>query len=160
VIDGVIEINVETAHAELEEDLGSNDPVTGSHLMHALERCQSRVLLASKLKNKARRDYELFKVDHEQWLEVKKTSAMIALEEEKKEKELKKQITVDMIIDRVRATWPDEYRKRETKLRDFQSAVHTLEDLAEAWKQRSRDLGNLTSIIVSMGASSAPQRGR
>lgn len=151
VINGILEMDVEKIHARLEDEIAERVPLTGSAILQALDRVQENFLLAAKLKNRSRREYELFKVEHEQWLEVKKTAARRALEDDKAEKKLTKQITQDMVIDAVRATWPDEYRLRETKVRDFQAAVHTLEDLAEAWKARARALGEMSSIVLSLG---------
>ena len=153
VIHGVLEIDIETAHELLEKDLVlPPGAVTGTKLLAALDAVQDRLKLADKLAAKARRDYELYKEAHQSWLEVKKAAARIALEEEKKASKLAKQITLDMITDQVRATWPDEYIDRMAKLKGFQAAVHTLEKLADAWKARPRTLSDMKDIVLKLGA--------
>lgn len=152
VIYGILEIDIEEAHKVLEEGLAFRGAVTGSKLLQALDVVQDRVKLANKLAAKARRDYELFKESHQSWLEVKKAAARIALEEEKKAGKLTKQITLDMIVDQVRATWPDEYVDAVAKLKGFQAAVHTLERLAEAWRARPRALSDMKDIVLKLGA--------
>lgn len=145
---GVVHIDVIEAHKILMGELRS-DPKTGGALIEALDLVQDRIALASRLKNRARREYELFKDVHKEWLEEKKTAARIALQEEKAAGKITKQITIDMVDDAVLAGWPDEYRKRKRELADFQAAVHTLEDLHEVWKSRARTLGDLKDLVIA-----------
>lgn len=152
VIHGVLEVDVEEAHDLLEKDLAFRGAVTGSKLLAALDTVQDRLKLADKLAAKARRDYELYKESYQSWFEVKKAAARIALEEEKKAGKFSKQITQDMIVDQVRATWPDEYIDQAARLKDFQAAVHTLEHLAAAWKARPRTLSDMKDIVLKLGA--------
>ena len=160
MVGGVVEIDVEAIHTELEEALSRGGQLTGSRLMQELDEVQSRYMDASKLRRKARLDYEVYKEVHAKWLEEKKAAALIALEEAKREKGLKKQITNDMILDQVRSTWSEEYREKTKKLRQFQAAVHVLEDLQDAWKSRSRTLSDLASLVLQLGpgATSASRR--
>lgn len=107
---------------------------------------------ANKLAAKARRDYELAKEEHEVWLEAKRTAARLALEQEKEEGRLKKQISDGMVLDQVRAAWPDEYAAAVEKLKDFQAAVHYVESLPEAVKIRARALDARKDIMLAVGA--------
>lgn len=150
VINSVITVDVEGAHSDLERRLALGNPQSGTELVDAINTVERSAFLASKLKNRARREYEMYKVAHEAWLEPKKAVALEQLEQEKKEKELKKQITEGMVLDKVRGSWPAEVRDRERRLRDFQAAVHTLEDLAEIWKRRSYSLANLKELVLTI----------
>jgi len=160
VITGIIELNIEQVHRELEEGLRERDPATASALIEAINSAQSRRYMAAKLSARARREYELFKISHEAWWEAKKDGALLALSEAKKSGEIQsKQITNDMVRDRVIATWPDEVRERERRYRDFQAATHVLESLEDAWKRRADSLSDLRSLITSTGGAS-PLRDR
>ena len=150
IIESVLSVDLKAAHLELENALQESDPRGASELIDAINRAESRAYLASKLKNRARREYELFKCTHEEWLEAKKTAALQVLEQEKKEGRLSKQITKDMIADAARASWPDEFRQQERRLFDFQAAVHTLEDLAEIWRRRTYSLANLKDLVLAV----------
>lgn len=156
---GVLDLDVEQAHGELSRRLLIGETPTGVVLLDQLDRAHDRIRLARTLAARARRDYEVYKEQHEAWMELKKSAARVALEEEKKEKELKKQITNDMIVDQVRATWPEEYLERFTRLKDFQASVHVLEELAETWKDRPRALQAMANMVLQLGAP-APIRGR
>lgn len=151
VITGVMEIDIGATHSRLLVELRpSLKQMTGSELMTALDRVTDNIRLAHSLKNKARAEYELYKEAHAEWLEPKRSSALIALEKDKKEQELKKQITEAMIDARVVATWPEEYRPRIQKLKSLQAAVHELEDLHETWKSRGNRLSDLKDLFKSL----------
>lgn len=107
---------------------------------------------AVRLGAKARADYELYKEEHAVWLEAKKTAARIALEEEKAAGQLKKQISEAMIMDQVRASWPDEFMAKVKELKGFQAAVHALEKLPESFQMRSRALVAQKDMILALGA--------
>lgn len=156
VIRGVIEIDVPTLHQELKDALVLKKPYSASRVIEALDHVQEHIRQAELLSARARRDYEVYKEAHESWLEVKKSAARLSLEEEKKQGNLKKTITNDMILDTVRSTWEQEYVERVTKLKDFQSAVHYVERLAQDWRGRPGTLSDLASQVRSMG----PQRAR
>ena len=107
--------------------------------------------LSVKVAVKARRDYDLFKEEFEIWLESKRTSAREALEIEKAEKGWKKQITDGMVMDQVRATWPDEYSTRANQLKSFQATAHFFEARPDVVKQRARALDGQREIMLAKG---------
>lgn len=151
VINGIINIDIQAVHDRLELEVrASTETITGSELMRRLDRCAENCALAHKLKHKARAQYELYKEAHDEWMEPKKTASLEALEKEKKEKDLKKQITEGMIEDRVRATWSNEYRERIQRLKNFQAAVHELEDLHQTWIARGRHLESLKDLFKAL----------
>jgi len=154
VIDGIVELDPNEVHSRLERELKIKGLMSGSHLLSALASVNSNYVEACRLKNRARREYELYKVEWDTWLEEKKTAARQALEEEKAQKKFKKQIDIAMVNDQVRVTWPQDYRSRYSRCKDFQAAVHTLEDLAEAWKSQSRTLAAMKDLVLGMGAAS------
>jgi hypothetical protein len=153
VIEGVVTLDVEESHTLLERELVIPGVPSGSEILEALNRVQERLVLAKKLSSKARREYEIYKESYEGWLEMKKSAARVSLEEEKKSGALTKQITQDMILDQVRATWPDEYMSRVEKMKDFQAAVHVLEELSEAWRERARSLSAMKDIVLAYGGN-------
>lgn len=146
-------LDVEAAHSELLRKLRLGDSRTGSQVLAALDEVQENTLLAKRLAERARLDYELEKEAHDLWLEERKSGALIALEAEKKAKDLKKQITIDMVLDQVRATWPREYLARVESLKRFGAAVHVLEELVELWRDRSRSLNKMADILLATGAA-------
>lgn len=159
VIEGVVEINVEEAHAKLEKDLRLRGPVTLSALQVAIEEAVENFLLAAKVEARARADYESYKEHHAEWLEDKKRAARKELEEAKKAQKLTKQITNDMIEDRVRSSVP-EYMDRKKEYLEFQAAVHVLSDLKEAWRIRAnRSLSDQKELIKLVGATAYVRRG-
>lgn len=117
--------------------------------MLAIDRVQEDLVQAHRLANKARREYELYKLAHESWLEEKKAAVLIQLEAAKAEKKLTKQITEGMILDAVGVTWPDEFADRVTKLKSFQAAVHQIESLSTAYTGRARSLSDLKDLVLA-----------
>jgi hypothetical protein len=152
VIRVVVDMDPREIHSELEAELG-RPANTGMVLIGLLDEAPTRYYEACRLANRARRDYELFKVRHAEWMDKKKNAARLALEEEKKAGKLSKQITKDMIEDAVRQTWPGEYREHQEDYRGFQAAVHQMESLAEAWKRRITTLSHQKDLVLAYGAS-------
>lgn len=150
VIEGIVNIDVGSESIRLEDELmgGRHGKLSLSQTLTALDRVQDNAFQAKRLGVRARRDYENFKEQHQTWLELKKSAARTALEQEKKEKALKKMITNDMIVDQVRATWPDEFIDWSVRLHDFQAAVHLLEALEGKWTERQRALVAMKDILM------------
>lgn len=150
VIRGVVDLDVRATHQLLTSELRSGaDGMTGSILIGALDVVQDRLMQASRLKNRARREYEFHKEIFSEWMEEKKAAALKVLGDKKDAGEIKKQITIDMVEDFVRVNWSDDYRRRKREMADFAAAVHTLEDLHEAWRGRARTLGDLKDLVIT-----------
>lgn len=159
VISGILSVDVRAANGQLEEWLSAAATSAGA-TVRRLEEVGRMFALALKLRDKSRRDYEIFKVEHGIWLEERKSVARAQLEEEKREKKLTKQITVDMVTDAVRGAWPEESRIHETKLRDFQAAVHYCESLPEAVQTTGRALDSSIKLYGQLGATAPIRRER
>lgn len=158
MIEGVIDIDIEKTHTKLEKELRLSGPVTLSALQTAIEDAVDNFMLAAKLEAKARADYEAFKEHHAEWLEDRSRVARMELEEAKKAQKLTKQITKDMVEDRVRSSTPD-YMERKKEYLEFQAAVHVLTDLKEAWRLRAnRSLSDQKELIKLVGASAYVRR--
>ena len=151
VIRGIVTIDVEAEHAELESRLAEGDPRGGSALVEAINHVQRLTYKAAKLKNYTRSRYELYKEEHEKWVGERQDAALATLEQEKKDNKLAKQITIDMIKRAARATWSKEFAEHERRLREFQAADHTITELYETWKSRARSLSDLKDLALSMG---------
>jgi hypothetical protein len=159
VIEGIVDLDVRATHDRLTRAISSprSGNLTGSSVAEAICNVQDNLTLASRLKNKARREYELYKLSFEEWLEPHRTACTAALEEENTAKIAAdpkakvKQITERMVDDRVRAVLGDELRIKKQKVLDFQAAAHTLEETVEAWRQRARSLESLALLVRSMG---------
>lgn len=149
VIRGIVEMDIGPAHAELERSLRSPSQ-TGSALLAALGRVGSDYAEACKLRERARLDYETYKVDHAEWLEAKRAASRQALEELKKEGRLSKPPTEAQVKDNVIATWPDEYRRRMRDLQAFEAAVETLRKLPDAFQVRARALANQKDLLLKL----------
>lgn len=153
VISGITELDVQAAHQRIKDVLRSmNGKHTGSSLMRLLDDVAEVYAESVRLGAKGRAEYEIYKEDYATWLEAKKSGARIALEEEKKEKGWKKQITQDMVLDQVRVTWPDEYEAKTRQLKEFQAAVHELEALPSAVQLRANALSRIKDIIEKIGS--------
>lgn len=151
--ESISSVDVDATFESLKERLrvgsGAGSQISGAELMTAIDRVQEDLVQAHRLANKARREYELYKLAHESWLEEKKAAALLALEQSKAEKKLTKQITDGMIVDAVMVTWPDEYTDRIQRLKGFQAAVHQIEALSTAYAGRARSLGDLKDLVIS-----------
>lgn len=150
ILRGVMEIDVSEAYRTLTEDLKIGvSRMSGSALIEALDSVHDRILLAARLKNRARREYEIHKSIHEEWLEEKRATAVKILSEQKEAGAIRKQISEAMVTDFVRAHWPDDYRRRIEDLTNMQAATHTLEDLYDTWRSRARALSDLKDLITT-----------
>ena len=152
VLTGTVDLDEEAIYRLVRRNLEPADARTPAVLATDLESIALAFAEANKLAAKARRDYELAKEEHEVWLEAKRTSARMALEQEKAEGLIKKQISDGMVMDQVRASWPDEYANAVEKLKDFQAAVHYVESHPEAVKIRARALDARKDIMLAVGA--------
>lgn len=151
VIEGTVEIDVDAVYRKVSAYLHAEVERAASPLDAALERGAAMFDEAHALSSAARRNYELLKEEHETWLEAKRTAARMSLEEAKSRGDIKKQITIDMVLDQVRAAWPDEYASKVRELRDVQAAVHRLEALPEAVRIRVRALEARVEIVKMTG---------
>lgn len=139
VVQGTVEIDVENTYAQLDHSWRQR-PKTLPEIVEAMEDCANNLMLAIKLKHKARFDYEMDKHDYEAWLEEKKTEALLELENEKANGVFKKQITESMITGRVSTNHPQEFRDKKLELQRFRATVHSLEEWTKAFEARQRSL--------------------
>lgn len=150
ILRGVLEIDVTEVYRTLTDELKiGTSRMSGSALIEALDSVHDRILLAARLKNRARREYEIHKSIHEEWLEEKRAAAVKVLSEQKEAGTIRKQISEAMVTDFVRAHWPDDYRRRVQDLADMQAATHTVEDLYDTWRSRARALSDLKDLITT-----------
>lgn len=154
VIEGIVELEPTIMNQRLRDSLNSSVK-HGASIMDALDRVAGEYAEACKLKDRARLEYELYKENFEEFLEPKRTAALMALEEMKKEGKLKKTISEQMVMDYVRASWPTEYNDRFRKLKQFQAAVHSLEELPRAFQMRARALTDQKDLLLKLGAGVA-----
>lgn len=152
MITGTVDLDVDAIYQLVRRNLEPEENRTPSALARDLEHVALAFAEANKLSAKARRDYELAKEEHEIWLEAKRTAARMALEQAKEEGKIKKQISDSMVLDEVRANWPDEYAEEVRKLRDFQASVHYVESLPEAVRLKGRALDARKDIMIATGA--------
>lgn len=149
IVDSVIDETFESLERRLRIGSAPGKQITAMELMHAIDRVQEDQIQAARLANKARREYELYKLAHDSWLEEKKAAALQALEQAKAEKKLTKQITEGMILEAVIGTWPDDYTSRFDRLKSFQAAVHQIEALSSAYVGRARSLSDLKELVIA-----------
>lgn len=145
-------MDVDAVYAYVQEVLSPGSLATAGAMVVELNRIAHAHSESKRLAVRARRDYELAKEEHEIWLEAKRTSALQVLEAEKAEGKFKKQITERMVVDAVRAAWPDEFAEAKQRLADFQAATHHIESFAESLNIRARALGNIKDLMVATGA--------
>lgn len=149
VIRGIVDMDIGPAHAELERALRAPTQ-TGSALIAAFDRVGADYAEACKLRERARLDYETYKIDFDEWMEAKKAASRMALEELKKEKKLSKAPTEAQVKDNVIATWPDEYRRRVRDLKAFEAAVETLRKMPDAFQVRARALAGQKDLLLKL----------
>lgn len=157
VVTGIVQMDTEAVHEEIMDELRKGrfrKLPTGSEIIQSLDRVSDLYVQAVRLSAKARAEYEVFKEDHAKWLEPLKTAARLSLEEMKKEKEHKKQISEAMVLDQVRGTWSEQYEKRVEDLKNYQAAVHSLEALPDALKMRARALSDMKDVLLATGTAS------
>lgn len=150
VVRGIVELDVDEVHSRLEASL-REESKTGTSLMKSLDRVAYDYAEACKLRERARYEYELFKLDYEEWLEAKRTASRRGLQELKKEKKLTGTITEKAVSENVIATWPDEYRRRTGELKRFEAAVETLRKLPDAFQVRARALQEQKDLLMKLG---------
>lgn len=151
MIEGVVVVDVKAANEQIEAFLTPLRGATAGALDKAYDSVGEVLDLSVKIAVKARRDYDLFNEEFEIWLESKRTASREALEVEKAEKGWKKQITDGMVMDQVRATWPDEYSTRANQLKSFQATAHFFEARPDVVKQRARALDGQREIMLAKG---------
>ncbi len=154
IVSGIVEMDVGAVHARLRAELTRSVKI-GSALMDAFDRVATCYADACELKDRARYEYELYKEDFETWQEPKRTVALQEMEKAKKAGELKKTISDSMVMDWIRAAWPDEYRVRREKVLQFQAAVHTIEKLPDAFRMRAKALTDQKDMLLKLGAGVA-----
>lgn len=154
LIQGLIEIDADAAYEKIASYLRSSGRgnLSAAEIDGLLDESADIGHLSDRLASKARRDYELAKERHEVWLESKRTASRQHLEAEKQRGSLKKQISNDMVLDYIRASWPAEYQERVARLKDFQAAVHTLEALPDRCRDRRNSLAKLADTAMARGA--------
>lgn len=158
IIEGVMSIDIDEAHAEVMAALGPSEPKTGAELQIELDRLPVTWQLASDLAARARADYEKEKERIAQEIEPMKDAATTSLNEEKAAGTLKKQITEAMVVDRVRAVFGDKYLALVQEQRELGAAVHVLEGHPQAIMLRLRSLEKMSEIRGNLG--SMPSRDR
>ncbi len=153
IINGVMEIDQEASHRRVVAFLKASDKgaLSLSEIEALLDQAAEVAHLADKIAAKARRDYELDKERHAVWMDGRKSSARTELEAAKAEGNLKKQISIDMILDLVRASWPEEHTAQVKRLKDFQGAVHTLEKLPKRCEDRRNSLAKMADSAMARG---------
>ncbi len=157
LIEGILEIDPVECQARVEKFLASKaGQLSASEIEKLLDDSAEVGALADKLSARVRRDYELAKEEHAVWLEARKSAARTTLEEEKASGNLKKAISQDMVLDAVRASWPEDYGQRNKRLKDFQAAVHVLEMLPHRCQDRRNSVAKLADMMMARGT---PTRG-
>lgn len=155
VIKTVLDIDVEDSHRRITRAIGSIDgriPTRGSCIT-ALDVLPELLNLAHRLAEKARADYEDFKEQHEAWLEPRRTAVRAQLEDAKEKGAYKKSgaISDAIVMDAIRAEWPDEYLEGQRKWREYQAAVHVLESLPKTVQTKIEAVGRTLAELPQAG---------
>ena len=111
-----------------------------AHAQAALDKAAGLAYRAHRLYLTARAAREAWEMENEVVFGAMWSAATRDLQQEKEQGLRSKQITDADVKNRVATMFPDEYRAQETRRRDVEFTVKSLERLAEIWMGRQRDL--------------------
>ena len=121
-----------------ELSLGEQRTAYGA-VLEALDRSARNLDDAGRLYRAAKVEEETYTLRAEERLEVLRTTARHELMDEYAAKKRPSPTKAD-IEDRIRASWPDEYRTIRGRIAELHAAVQSLETLRDAWASRCADL--------------------
>lgn len=156
VINDTVRIDVTATFRRLTADLDLGDGV-GDYgaAIRALDLAARNAFDATRLTRAAKIADEEFAAQLDERLEVLRSGARKALEEEKAEAKRKgepaKPPTLQEVEDRMVASWPDEVRSIRRRKAEMHGAFRSIEGLEESWRQRHRALEAIVSGFRGRG---------
>lgn len=153
VIADVFNMDVHKTYKRLEKELTLGDASTeyGS-VLHAVDQSARNLFEAARLSRKAKLVDQQFSDELDKRLEVLRTSAQAALEEEKAKGQRSKAPTIQDIKDRMLASWPDEVTSITTRKEEMHGAFRSIEALELAWRERNQSLRTMAQGFKHTGA--------
>lgn len=153
VISDVFNLDVHKTFKRLEQELTLGDGATEyGTLLHAVDKSARNLYEAARLSRKAKLVDEQFSDELDKRLEVLRSSAIVALEEEKAKGLRSKAPTIKDIEDRMLASWPDEMTSIRTRKAEMHGAFRAIEALELAWRDRCQSLRTMAQGQRSSGA--------
>lgn len=153
VIADVFHMDVHKTHARLVKELTLGDGATEyGTVIRAVDQSAKNLYEAARLSRKAKLEDEKFASELDKRLEVLRTAAQQALEQDKNNKLRSKAPTIKDIEDRMLATWPDEVTSIKARKAEMHGALRAIESLEGAWRDRCQSLRTLAQQFKTAGA--------
>jgi hypothetical protein len=153
VINDVFSMDVHKTFKRLDEALALGDRASEyGTVLHAVDQSAKNLFEASKLARKAKIEDEKFATELDKRLEVLRSAASKALEEEKANGTRSKAPTIKDIEDRMLSSWPDEVASIQARKAEMHGALRSLEALEVAWRERCQSLRTMAQQFKSAGA--------
>lgn len=153
VIADVFHLDVHKTYARLAKELTLGDGASEyGTVLKAVDQSSKNLFEAARLARKAKLEDEKFASDLDKRLEVLRTAAQQALEQDKRGGLRSKAPTIKDIDDKMLATWPDEVSSIKARKAEMHGALRAIESLEEAWKDRCHSLRTLALQFRAAGA--------
>lgn len=153
VIRDVFDLDVHATYTRLVDELtlGDNASEYGT-VLRALDNSSRNLFEAARMARKAKIADLHFGTELDQELEVLRTAASKALQEEKAAGQRSKAATIQDINDRMLASWPDQVTSIRTRKEEMHGALRSIEALEVAWRERCQALRVLAQGFRNTGA--------
>jgi hypothetical protein len=153
VITDVFNLDVHKTLTRLEKELSLGDGATEyGTVLHAVDKSAKNLFDAARLARKAKLVDQQFSDELDRRLEVLRSSAQAALEEEKAKGLRSKAPTIQDIKDRMMASWPDEMSSINTRKEEMHGAFRAIEAMEHAWRERNQSLRVMAQGFRTTGA--------
>lgn len=152
VIDSVISVDPARLFGRLRESLSLKNPgdaLTYQVVAIALEEADRSYFDAVLLTRAAKLEEQQVEREIQERMEVLRTSARASVEKEKRDvaketgSKATGKATLEEVLDRCRANWPDEMQSLERRRDEQHAARAVCEELATAWRSRASSLREL-----------------
>lgn len=152
VIRDVFHLDVHQMYKRLTDDLTLGDEATeyGS-VLRAVDSSARNLFDAARLARRAKLEDEKFQAELGKELEVLRTAAQKALEQDKLHGLRSKAPTIADIKDRMLATWPDQVTSIDARKAEMHGALRAIEALEVSWRDRCQSLRTLAQQFKSAG---------
>lgn len=152
VINDVFHLDVHKTYARLNAELTLGDQSTeyGS-VLRAVDQGSRNLYDAARLARRAKLEDQNFSAELDMELEVLRTAAQRALEEDKARGLRSKAPTIQDINDRMLSAWPDRVTSIRARKEEMHGAYRAIEALQEAWRERCAALRTLANQFRSAG---------
>jgi hypothetical protein len=153
VITDVFHMDVPGTYRRLVDELRLGDQATEyGTVLAALDSSARNLFEAARLARKSKLEDDAFATSLDKELEVLRSAAQRALEQEKAEGQRSKAPTIQDIKDRMLASWPDQVTSIEQRKAEMHGALRAIEGLEQSWRERCQALRVMAQQFKTSGA--------